>query len=213
MTESLQKIYERHKVGDRYTKDETRPPVGMGYIYALLYPNTNDIAYIGKTKQSLRNRLCGHISVAKSKIDSGRNSPLSKWLRYLIAEDTKPEMAVLACVNIEQLNEYEIKHIEIGRTKYHLLNVDDGGPLGRKPGCKMPKEFSERQSLQRSGLNASNFVDLTGKKFNWLTVIKLAGFGNNGSRWLCKCDCGNEKIVDRVNLRKTISCGCSKKKH
>ena len=54
--------------------------------------------------------------------------------------------------------------------------------------------------------------DLTGMRFGRLIVIRRAGLdktGNN-SMWLCKCDCGNEKIVSRVSLCGTrcISCGC-----
>lgn len=37
--------------------------------------------------------------------------------------------------------------------------------------------------------------DLTGQKFNKLTVIKFSHFDKKkNSYWLCKCDCGNEKV-------------------
>lgn len=53
-------------------------------------------------------------------------------------------------------------------------------------------------------------IDLMGRKFGRLTVIKRAE--NNGTRatWLCKCDCGNELTVIGKNLRNgnTKSCGC-----
>lgn len=49
-------------------------------------------------------------------------------------------------------------------------------------------------------------VDLTGKKFNMLTVIKE--LGNN--KVLCKCDCGSEKVINKDNVKsgKVLSCGC-----
>ena len=53
--------------------------------------------------------------------------------------------------------------------------------------------------------------DLTGKKFNRLTVIKRVENSKNGAtRWLCKCDCGNETIVRRDHLlnNEIYSCGC-----
>lgn len=54
-------------------------------------------------------------------------------------------------------------------------------------------------------------IDLTGKKFGRLTVIKRTG-SNEGKRiiYLCKCECGKEKIIRGDNLRngKTKSCGC-----
>lgn len=58
---------------------------------------------------------------------------------------------------------------------------------------------------------AYNFKDLTGQKFGKLTVIKRVENDKNGSaRWLCRCECGNEKIVDGGHLRsnKIKSCGC-----
>lgn len=56
--------------------------------------------------------------------------------------------------------------------------------------------------------------DYSGEKFGRLTVIKRAENNKyNQVRWLCKCDCGNEKIVLANNLRngQTKSCGCLKK--
>jgi hypothetical protein len=55
------------------------------------------------------------------------------------------------------------------------------------------------------------FIDLTGKRFTRLVVIEIAGKRKHGAiRWLCKCDCGSEVIVDGNNLRRSISksCGC-----
>lgn len=56
----------------------------------------------------------------------------------------------------------------------------------------------------------SKLIDLTGQKFGRLTVIKLHGTKNKTSYWLCKCDCGNEKIVRASNLKNkhVRSCGC-----
>lgn len=60
------------------------------------------------------------------------------------------------------------------------------------------------------------YEDLAGKKFGKLTVIKKVGVSKQKqSKWLCKCDCGNEVVVSRTNLSinktKTISCGCHRK--
>ena len=55
------------------------------------------------------------------------------------------------------------------------------------------------------------FTDLTGKKFGRLTVIKRVENDKSGfSQWLCKCDCGNEKIVRATSLLKgeIVSCRC-----
>lgn len=58
--------------------------------------------------------------------------------------------------------------------------------------------------------------DLIGKRFGMLTVIARAddhvsSGGFKMRTWLCKCDCGNEKVVKECNLiygRQTKSCGC-----
>lgn len=59
---------------------------------------------------------------------------------------------------------------------------------------------------------ANKFDDLTGRRFERLTVIKRVPSLKNSrvTRWLCKCDCGNYTEVNRNNLlhKKCRSCGC-----
>lgn len=57
------------------------------------------------------------------------------------------------------------------------------------------------------------FIDLTGKKFERLTVLEKQDKKGNEWRWKCLCDCGNECLVTGVSLRTggTRSCGCLKK--
>lgn len=52
--------------------------------------------------------------------------------------------------------------------------------------------------------------DLTNKKFGRLTVVKREPDERKNSYWLCKCICGNEKIIGRPHLISghTKSCGC-----
>lgn len=59
------------------------------------------------------------------------------------------------------------------------------------------------------------FIDMTGLRFGRLEVLKREEdhIQPNGMRvvmWKCKCDCGNEIIVNGISLRrnKTMSCGC-----
>lgn len=67
------------------------------------------------------------------------------------------------------------------------------------------------------GCLGGKFIDITGEKFNKLTVIELDKTKpcSHSSRvyWICKCDCGNEISVDSYHLRKgnTQSCGCLQK--
>lgn len=55
--------------------------------------------------------------------------------------------------------------------------------------------------------------DLTGQRFGMLVAIERVEGGS--SKWLCHCDCGNEKVVYATNLKngQTKSCGCSKVRH
>ena len=55
------------------------------------------------------------------------------------------------------------------------------------------------------------FEDITGQRFGRLIVIKKAdNYGNGNYKWLCKCDCGNEKEIEKSSLIAglTKSCGC-----
>jgi hypothetical protein len=68
--------------------------------------------------------------------------------------------------------------------------------------------------LQRE-LAVNSSFDLTGQRFGKLLVVKKVKLPKklpNGTihGWLCKCDCGNERIYTTKNLLndKTVSCGC-----
>lgn len=59
-------------------------------------------------------------------------------------------------------------------------------------------------------------VDLTGQRFGRLSVIERAGAAQSRQAlWLCRCDCGNTKIVQSYDLRSgnTQSCGCQRKEN
>lgn len=53
--------------------------------------------------------------------------------------------------------------------------------------------------------------NLTGKRFGRLLVIKrVENSKHNETQWLCKCNCGNETIVNygKLAYKRTTSCGC-----
>lgn len=68
--------------------------------------------------------------------------------------------------------------------------------------------------LRKERVSKATFLDLTGKKFGKLTAIKRVENkkGSHLTRWLCRCDCGKEKVVSSNSLMKgnTTSCGCRK---
>lgn len=60
---------------------------------------------------------------------------------------------------------------------------------------------------------ANRRLDLTGMRFGRLVVVGLSGGKapyRNAVLWLCKCDCGRDKITVTASLRAGItqSCGC-----
>lgn len=65
-----------------------------------------------------------------------------------------------------------------------------------------------------------NAKDLTGQKFNHLTILEeVEGYaspsGSHRRRWKCRCDCGSIVVVNQDNLirkiKPTTSCGCTSK--
>lgn len=59
----------------------------------------------------------------------------------------------------------------------------------------------------------AEFIDLTGKQFGYLTVVKRAPNHGNYAMWECACKCGNTTIVRTSSLKNghTKSCGCLNK--
>lgn len=62
-----------------------------------------------------------------------------------------------------------------------------------------------------------NNIDRTGKRYGMLTVIEnVSSNDNRRTAWLCRCDCGNEKIMSSKYLKTspggTKSCGCLRHK-
>lgn len=53
-------------------------------------------------------------------------------------------------------------------------------------------------------------INLTGKRFGRLTVLEWVPSERGDAHWLCRCDCGTEKVVNGKSLRDghSKSCGC-----
>lgn len=57
-----------------------------------------------------------------------------------------------------------------------------------------------------------NSINLIGQRFgSWTIIAAYPRQHRQRRRWLCRCDCGTERAVERTNLQagKTKSCGCS----
>lgn len=86
-----------------------------------------------------------------------------------------------------------------------------GAEIGRKLGRPKGSIYNRAKKLGLWG-ESPRYEDLTGQKFNMLTVISLAKTTRSGKhkKWLCKCVCGNEKAILQTHLVQgnSRSCGC-----
>lgn len=60
----------------------------------------------------------------------------------------------------------------------------------------------------------AQYLDITGRRYGLLTVIKMHKKGKWSEYWECVCDCGKEVIRAKSTLQKELStsCGCEKYK-
>lgn len=63
------------------------------------------------------------------------------------------------------------------------------------------------------------FQDLTGKVFNGWTILSFSHRKDLGKyhyqMFICKCICGNERVVESTSIKKgnSVSCGCLRKEN
>lgn len=94
---------------------------------------------------------------------------------------------------------------------------------GARLRCKCGTEYERaltvifRSEREESCRQCLRWADYTGQRFGSLVAIRWVGSkatsdGRRQGCWLCRCDCENEVIVPRVNLRdgNSKSCGCAK---
>lgn len=57
--------------------------------------------------------------------------------------------------------------------------------------------------------------DCTGQRFGRLLVVAFHGSPDGNALWLCRCDCGSERVCHGTALRNghTTSCGCLRTEH
>ncbi|PHB11470.1 hypothetical protein COE80_31060 [Bacillus pseudomycoides] len=79
---------------------------------------------------------------------------------------------------------------------------------GRTKSCGCLQREKASKSIQ--ALIKRDFDDLTGNKYNRLTVIKYIETKHSHRVWECKCDCGKITKVREQNLKRgtSKSCGC-----
>lgn len=96
-------------------------------IYALIDSRNNHVKYIGKTIQSLNNRLSSHYSLSDNDLTHRAN-----WIRELKVLNLKPIIELIEEVDENIWEEREIYWIEYYSKLYKLTNTDKGGKGAHK---------------------------------------------------------------------------------
>lgn len=97
------------------------------FIYILIDPRDNEIRYVGKTIQSLSDRLCGHRSEARR----GEKNWRSNWVRQLLRLGYDPRIVLVQEVPRSDWNAAENYWIGYYRSiGCRLTNGTEGGEDG-----------------------------------------------------------------------------------
>ena len=122
-------------------------------IYGLFDPDTGELRYVGKAKDSGK-RFKRHIDERRL------NRPVNLWVRSLIASGKVPALKVLEVVEDDKWEEAERRLIAEHRKTSKLLNLADGGA--------MPGQTEEQR---KKAARASNEVQKA-KPEAWRKFVK-----------------------------------------
>ena len=77
-------------------------------------------------------------------------------------------------------------------------------------GTKLRNGHTKSCGCAKIQANHNKAENLVGQRFGKLTVLQKAETNDEGTFWLCQCDCGNQKKIKGRYLRlgETKSCGC-----
>ena len=99
-----------------------------------------------------------------------------------------------------------IKRIKINNTWKWECQCDCGNKTFVSTGCL--------RNGKTKSCGCYRIKNIKNEKYGRLLAVKIVGSQKSGAKnWLCKCDCGNECVVEQYHLTsgKTKSCGCIKK--
>jgi len=108
---------------------------GIGIVYVLKCPITNNIRYVGQTVVPIKQRLNKHIS------DSRRNKRhISCWVCSLLDKGLKPTIEMVERLDVSKLDDREIYYIDFYKKQgFDLTNADLGGQ-GRRVFSQQTKD-------------------------------------------------------------------------
>ena len=147
---------------------------------------------------------CGNKFIVKpSRLTSGKMISCGcKELENFISETVGRRFGKLICIGYS--------HKEYGVGHFFKFKCDCGNEIIRNISKVRSGRVNSCGCLREENARKAIFKDLTGEKFNYLTVIEYVGQKNKRTMWRCRCDCGNEVIVDTNSLKSgnTTACGC-----
>ena len=177
-------------------------------LYGLYCPYTDNLKYIGITKNGLERRLNQHLK-------NPTNYFISKWFKELNINNKKPVIKLIKeCETYEELLQSEINEIKKYRDlKIDLYNISDGGDINPMLGKTHSEEARKKISLTHKGRKISPDEKLMRKerlkelwsnpeskkvRENMLGCLNCDRKGKNNPNWgggpqNLICSCGNEK--------------------
>ena len=162
----------------------------MIYIYTLKDPITNEIRYIGKTKQKFYSRLSAHKRYAKTSL---KQTHFTNWVNKLLKLNLQPIMEKLEIVNEKNWQErerYWIKYYKSLGLK--LTNTQEGGQ-GAYGGLNTASFLGKKHSKE-----TKNIISIKNKN-----IKKSKEWIYNASQAQCKAIYG---INLQTNLKIEFDC-------
>lgn len=107
-----------------------------------------------------------------------------------------------------------INEIIRNKRKYFVCKCDCGNEKVIRKDSVVSGSTLSCGCLNKKKVSEKNTIDLTGKRFGRLTILRKSEDSRKSSiYWKCKCDCGAIKDIDGSHLRRgyTNSCGCIRK--
>lgn len=91
----------------------------------------------------------------------------------------------------------------------HFIERDDNNGDYTPENCRWVTVAEKK----RNQVDHPCLENLTGLKFGRLIVLRRIKDSKRNTRWICKCECGNETIATSGNLKNSRhkSCGCGRK--
>lgn len=143
----------------------------MQKIYVLKDPSTEEIRYVGKTKNSLEKRLSGHLEKSNN---LNNKWYVANWIRSLQNKNQKPIIKLIGEFSDEEINDAEKYYIKYFKDQgCSLTNATEGGDGGDTTGGVYNIETARKKARKKTVKIVSKLKgtkqspDLIKKRSSW----------------------------------------------